>query len=161
EIPSTWMDRTEGQSRFRLWKWLPHYLRWYAAAMAAPVFVAALWLLMSYGLFWVVHARGPTIPFWDEWTLVPYVTRDRPVTGAWLWAQHNEHRIPLTKLLFLPSIRTLGGFRAPQYVNALALCALVLILLLAARRMRGRTAWTDAFLPLTLLHWGNTANVAW
>ncbi len=29
EVPSTWRDRTSGQSRFRLWKWLPLYLRWY------------------------------------------------------------------------------------------------------------------------------------
>jgi dolichol-phosphate mannosyltransferase len=29
ELPTTWTDRTAGQSRFRLWKWLPHYLRWY------------------------------------------------------------------------------------------------------------------------------------
>lgn len=29
ELPSVWTDRTAGESRFRLWKWLPHYLRWY------------------------------------------------------------------------------------------------------------------------------------
>jgi glycosyltransferase involved in cell wall biosynthesis len=29
EVPATWRDRTSGQSRFRLWKWLPLYLRWY------------------------------------------------------------------------------------------------------------------------------------
>ena len=29
EAPTTWRDRTAGQSRFRLWAWLPHYLRWY------------------------------------------------------------------------------------------------------------------------------------
>jgi glycosyltransferase involved in cell wall biosynthesis len=29
EVPSTWRDRSCGQSRFRFWKWLPHYLRWY------------------------------------------------------------------------------------------------------------------------------------
>lgn len=29
EIPSTWKDRTQGKSRFRLWNWLPHYFRWY------------------------------------------------------------------------------------------------------------------------------------
>jgi dolichol-phosphate mannosyltransferase len=29
EVATTWRDRSEGQSRFRLWKWLPHYLRWY------------------------------------------------------------------------------------------------------------------------------------
>ncbi len=29
ETPATWHDRSAGQSRFRLWKWLPGYLRWY------------------------------------------------------------------------------------------------------------------------------------
>ena len=29
EIPSTWRDRTQGKSKFKLWAWLPHYLRWY------------------------------------------------------------------------------------------------------------------------------------
>jgi hypothetical protein len=29
EVPSTWRDRTSGDSHFRLWAWLPHYLRWY------------------------------------------------------------------------------------------------------------------------------------
>lgn len=32
ETPSTWRDRALGQSRFRLWKWLPHYLKWYFMA---------------------------------------------------------------------------------------------------------------------------------
>ena len=29
EIPSTWRDRTAGQSRFKVVEWLPHYLKWY------------------------------------------------------------------------------------------------------------------------------------
>jgi dolichol-phosphate mannosyltransferase len=29
EVPAQWWDRTAGQSRFRLWAWLPLYLRWY------------------------------------------------------------------------------------------------------------------------------------
>jgi dolichol-phosphate mannosyltransferase len=29
EVPSIYTDRQEGESRFRLWKWLPHYLHWY------------------------------------------------------------------------------------------------------------------------------------
>jgi glycosyltransferase involved in cell wall biosynthesis len=32
EIPTVWIDRTAGTSRFRLWKWLPSYLRWYLYA---------------------------------------------------------------------------------------------------------------------------------
>jgi len=33
EVPTTWRDRTSGQSNFRLRKWLPHYLRWYVVAL--------------------------------------------------------------------------------------------------------------------------------
>jgi dolichol-phosphate mannosyltransferase len=29
EIPSAWRDRTQGKSKFKLWAWLPYYLRWY------------------------------------------------------------------------------------------------------------------------------------
>jgi len=32
ELPAQWRDRTSGQSNFRLWSWLPHYLKWYAYA---------------------------------------------------------------------------------------------------------------------------------
>lgn len=29
EVPSEWFDREDGQSNFRMWEWLPHYLYWY------------------------------------------------------------------------------------------------------------------------------------
>ena len=29
EIPTVWRDRARGESRFRLWAWLPRYLKWY------------------------------------------------------------------------------------------------------------------------------------
>jgi dolichol-phosphate mannosyltransferase len=35
EIPTTWRDRTAGQSNFKLRKWLPHYLHWYRVAFEA------------------------------------------------------------------------------------------------------------------------------
>ena len=34
EVPTTWRDRTAGESNFKLRKWLPHYLHWYRAAFA-------------------------------------------------------------------------------------------------------------------------------
>lgn len=33
ELPTTWTDRVAGESRFDLWKWMPHYLRWYWYAL--------------------------------------------------------------------------------------------------------------------------------
>lgn len=32
EVPASWYDRTNGESRFQLRKWLPQYLRWYVWA---------------------------------------------------------------------------------------------------------------------------------
>ena len=32
EVPSTWRDRSGGESKFQLLKWLPHYLHWYLLA---------------------------------------------------------------------------------------------------------------------------------
>jgi hypothetical protein len=33
EVPTTWRDRTAGESRFQMRKWIPHYLRWYRLGM--------------------------------------------------------------------------------------------------------------------------------
>lgn len=32
EVPTTWTDRTNGESNFKLWTWLPLYLKWYFLA---------------------------------------------------------------------------------------------------------------------------------
>jgi dolichol-phosphate mannosyltransferase len=34
EVPARWFERAHGQSRFRVLRWLPAYLRWYAYAFA-------------------------------------------------------------------------------------------------------------------------------
>src|SRR6516165_6159180 len=34
EVPVTWIERESGESRFRVLKWLPAYLRWYGYAFA-------------------------------------------------------------------------------------------------------------------------------
>jgi len=34
EVPSIWMDRQKGKSRFKILKWAPKYLRWYFYAIA-------------------------------------------------------------------------------------------------------------------------------
>ena len=29
EVPTTWYDRTEGTSNFKMWSWIPRYIHWY------------------------------------------------------------------------------------------------------------------------------------
>lgn len=33
EVPSEWFDRTEGESNFHMWRWMPKYLKWYLYAI--------------------------------------------------------------------------------------------------------------------------------
>ena len=38
QVPAVWYDRVGGESRFKLMKWLPHYLKWYVYAFRRRVF---------------------------------------------------------------------------------------------------------------------------
>lgn len=42
EIPTIWLDRTQGGSNFQLRRWLPKYLRWYRFAFGPPLTVEQL-----------------------------------------------------------------------------------------------------------------------
>jgi len=37
EVPTTWRDRTAGQSNFKMRQWLPHYLHWYVLALRGRI----------------------------------------------------------------------------------------------------------------------------
>ena len=49
----------------------------------------------------LVVRYGADVPLWDDFVLVPVLTGETPLTADWLWAQHNEHRIALSKLVLL------------------------------------------------------------
>jgi hypothetical protein len=36
EVPSVWRDRSKGESRFNLIKWLPIYLKWWIKGLLGP-----------------------------------------------------------------------------------------------------------------------------
>jgi glycosyltransferase involved in cell wall biosynthesis len=38
EVPTTWQDRTDGKSNFKLWAWLPNYLHWYGLCLKSTWF---------------------------------------------------------------------------------------------------------------------------
>src|SRR5262249_20848343 len=96
-----------------------------------------------------------------DWDMVPVRTGRQPLTLDWLWAQHNEHRIPLPKLLYVALARGCGDLRAGMVFNVLCLAAVAAGLILAVRPRRGRTVLTDAVVPLVLLHLGQQQTLLW
>lgn len=58
EIPSSWQDRSAGTSRFRMWKWMPSYLRWWMSAAITPLVVWAVLFALA-GVGW--YAAGVAV----------------------------------------------------------------------------------------------------
>jgi hypothetical protein len=160
EVPSSWSDRSAGESRFQLWTWLPRYLRWYLAAMASPLFVWTLLLGASVAGLGFAVRHAPVLPPAEERADLPILAGREPPSWKWLWQPYPEHRTPTARLawLGLDRISNLDA-RWGAAVNVLLLAASSGILVLALRKFRGRMSWTDAFVPLLLLHWGHWENL--
>jgi hypothetical protein len=103
------------------------------------------------------------VPLAEDWLMVAPLTGHEPSLARWLWAQNNEHRVPLPKLVYLGVLELAGGdFRAGMVVNALVVAAVAAAMVRTARRLRGgRTSYADAFFPAALLHLGHWENLVW
>lgn len=134
----------------------------FGATAADTVFVWIVWASMLAALTYFVARWSANAPNADDEAFACVLRGDEPVSAVWLWQTHNEHRLPLPKLIMLGLFRTSGGaWRSGMYygVGVLGLAAAALIV--AARRLRGWTAFADAFFPLVLLHWGNADTLLW
>ena len=110
----------------------------------------------------LVAQYASNVPSWDDWDMVPTLTRNQPITWNWLWSQHNEHRVPLPRLIFLGlNWLTVTDMRVTMYFDVLVMAALAAAMMVVAARLRGRPSVTDAFFPLVLLNWGQAANLLW
>lgn len=124
--------------------------------------VWAVWGLSSAAALLFVAKYGSSIPYWDDWNMVPVVAGDQPVDARWLWSEHNGHRIPVPRLLLVGLYKLSGSdARAGMYFNVIILATAALILIRAARSQRGKTSYADALFPLLLLNWGHCENLLW
>src|SRR5215470_13424327 len=63
------------------------------------LFVWTIWVLMLGASLAFIWKYGSNVPSWDGWDMVPTLTGEQPITVSWLWSQHNEHRVPLPRLM--------------------------------------------------------------
>jgi hypothetical protein len=128
----------------------------------AAALVWFAWVAMVGAAFFFLFSYGQPVPYLDDWEIVETFTGNRPVDVAWLWAPHNEHRIPLARLALLSLLHSShGDFRAGMVASACLLSALSAAMILAARFIRGRTALSDIIFPLLLLNWGHCEALLW
>ena len=128
----------------------------------AAVFCWGVWSALTLAALWFVAAFGPEVPLGDDYAIVPQLTGQRPVTPAWLWSLHNEHRIPLSRLGLLGLYRVSGNdFRAGMFATVGCLAALSALLMWAAASNRSGPSYADALFPIALLNWGHHNNLLW
>ena len=117
--------------------------------------------MVAVGLLYV-GIYGHNIPFYDEFSMVDMLTGGRHADLEWLWKPHNDHRIPVPKLILLALYKISGSdFRVGMYFTIFLLSAAAATLIIAARRARGRQSYADAFFPVILINWGHYENILW
>lgn len=121
------------------------------------ILLLVLWAVLTLVAAVYVLTCGFNTPVIDEWEFVAVLVGEEP-WGPWLWAQHNEHRLPLPKLLYFAQFRITHDFRSGMLFVVALQSALSLGLMRFAVRLRGRPDWSDAFFPISLLHIGQWEN---
>lgn len=87
---------------------------------AAPNLDSPLSVWLSYALLvaglgagvasaYIVISTYSPLPHWDEWALFDHLATGKGWSPAWLWAQHNEHRILIPKIFFLIDVQLFHG----------------------------------------------------
>jgi hypothetical protein len=105
--------------------------------------------------FALILPLSKPFPWTDDWTYVEILGSSGGDMLRWLWAQHNDHRIPFMKAMQLTALRLSGfDFRSLLVLNALlALCG-TLAMFQVARRFRGYSHIGDLIIPMILLNFG-------
>lgn len=134
----------------------PEGRRGRAGWLREPEFRAVLlvWALCCLGQLLMIRSYGISLPWCDEWALVDAAAGEEPLTLGWLWKPANEHRAPLTRLAMY-ALGRLGSWdmQVMHYAGLGSMAAGALALIVASRSLRGgRSAFSDAFLPLVTLH---------
>jgi hypothetical protein len=109
-----------------------------------------------------VARYGSSVPVWDDFDVLGRTLGDEPVTIEWLWSQHNEHRVPLPRLILIGLDRVFGpDARAGMGFSVAVLAVAAAALMRAVARRRGGSSYADALFPLVLLGPGHHANLLW
>jgi multisubunit Na+/H+ antiporter MnhB subunit len=77
----------------------------------------------------------------------------------YLWSLHNEHRLPLPKILQYALYDWTGDIRSGMYLQAQIYAAIALACILGVRRLRGGSRPWDVLFPLMWLQIGNSENL--
>jgi len=122
---------------------------------AERLFAWGVWALLALASFGFANRFAVDAPFYDDFDIVPVLSGEAAASPAWFWQQEADHRSPLPKAVNLAAAAISGrDFSGSVLWNFSAVAAAAGLLLLAARRLRGRTEYADAVIPILLMNGG-------
>ena len=123
--------------------------------------VWAVWLAMAAATFAFTAHFAVDLPQWDEAQYVPVLAGERAYSVAWLLERHVDHLVAISRTLYVAAVGAARDFRAAPFLTDAIDAGAVALLLVTARKLRGRTVLADAFFPLASLHWGRLGDMLW
>ena len=104
---------------------------------AGPMIAWSVWAGMTVAAVLFIRQYTRNMPICDDFELVPMMTGRQPVNLGWAWAQHNEHRPLISRLIQAGLSRFVSNdFRTAKYVNVGLLSCSAATMMILARRLR-------------------------
>jgi hypothetical protein len=73
----------------------------------------------AFTIFLIIRSYTPVL-YVDQWSFIHYLLLHKTLPLQWFWAQHNEHRLPILKVLELMDLYWFGGHNI--LLLALSIC---------------------------------------
>lgn len=125
-----------------------HFHRTQFALCNGYLWVAAC----SFAFFAILYPYARPFPYSDDWSYIPYLVRERELSLAWIFALHNDHRIPLQKILHVLVLRGGGGdFRFLVALNVAVVAATAIFWVMLSRLVHERptrSEWIPGMMAL-------------
>jgi len=116
-------------------------------------------------IFYFVYKFGITIPYFDQWELVPLLEKmhNHTLALADLWTQHNEHRIlfPQIIMLFLASLSNWNIFLELCTNIMLATLTILFLLSILNNTLETVSPWLKIFTSLMVFSMVQYENWIW
>jgi hypothetical protein len=128
--------------------------------LASPILVWTVWAIMTAATILFIRHYARNVPFMDDFLLVPMMTGHQPVSLAWLWSLHNEHRPVVSRLIMAGLYRGIApDLRLGMYFSAGLVSTAAALMVVVVRRLRGYTSALDVVLPLSIQNIGQAETV--
>ena len=112
-----------------------------------------------------INTFGVNIPFWDDWTVVPFLNSSLNGDSQWfeiLFSQHNEHRLVFPRLIFLiNSVLTSWNQIAQMYLSWILIGTSITALYLLLKRFQMNFEWL--IIPISFIMYSpiQVENLLW